>query len=269
MDLREFPDLPAGAQVNQDEWDLFAERFGRAHWRGLVHGLSRMPSGPRCEACGGPFGGLGGRVMRSIGRGPSRKNPRWCAACFEEAPEGGFTATIGVLFIDVRGSTALGETLTPRELVRRLNEFYDLVTRVVVRHGLVDKLIGDEVMGIYLPPFSPGGRFIDTLVGDARELVRSIGYGSSTGPVIDVGIGIDVGPAYVGPVGEGEVKDFTAIGDVVNTASRLQAVAERGQIVMPERVARDAGLDSTLGQRVELELKGKARPLDARVLAAA
>ena len=204
--------------------------------------------------------------MRATGKGPSRKNPRWCAGCFELAPPGGFTGEVGVLFVDVRGSTAMTERTGPTEMAAILNRFYERVTRVVVRHGLIDKLIGDEVMGIYLPPFSPPDRFAQTLVSDALAVLESVGYGTDEGPVLQVGIGLDVGVAYVGHVGQGEISDFTAIGDVVNTASRLQAKAGAGEVIMPETVAEAAELDPRRGRRQEFVLKGKTRPVAARVM---
>src|SRR6476619_5302396 len=155
--------------------------------------------------------------MRMIGRGPSRKNPHWCNSCFEKAPGRGFVGTVGILFADVRGSTQLGERMQPEELTALMNEFYDRATRVIVQNGIVDKLIGDEVMGVYLPFLAPQGRLFDALLTDASKLLVSIGYGSDGGPLIDVGVGVDVGTAYVGNVGGQDVSDFTAIGDVVNT----------------------------------------------------
>jgi adenylate cyclase len=89
--------------------------------------------------------------------------------------------------------------------------------------------------------------------------------GSPDGPQLQVGIGLDVGSAYVGIVGEGEVRDFTAIGEVVNTASRLQNVAAGGEIVMSETVARIAGVNNS--EVVTLSLKGKAEPVKARRIA--
>ena len=76
--------------------------------------------------------------------------------------------------------------------------------------------------------------------------------------------GLDIGPAYVGMVGEGDVRDFTAIGDVVNTASRLQGVAQGGQIVMSEAIAREADVPD--GTATVLDLKGKAKPVPACVV---
>lgn len=251
---------PDGAQVNQEEWDQFIDYVGHAHIRGTKRLLTRLPSPPRCLACGGPFGGVGAHVMKALGRGgPSRKNPNWCAGCFEDAPAGGFVGTVGVLFADVRGSTTLGEQISPQELADRYNRFYELSTRAIIRHGLIDKLIGDEVMGLYLPQLCDG-RLADALVDDAFSILRSLGYPDD--PILTVGVGIGIGEAYVGHVGTEEVSDFTAIGDVVNTVARLQGQADGGQIVMPQPVAELAGVRGTADS---LTLRGKAQPVPVRV----
>lgn len=264
MSPRRTPPRPEGAQTSEEEWARFYEYFGHAKIRRIVRIVSHLPSPPRCEACGNPFGGPGGWLMRRLGKGPSRKNPRWCDICFEEAPEGGITLTIGVLFADVRNSTAIAEGIAPKEMVNRLNRFYADLTQVIVQHGIVDKLIGDEVMGLYFGPLSKDGRYVDSMVADARRILEAVGYGSSKGPRLEVGIGLDIGPAYVGIVGDGEIRDFTAIGDVVNTASRLQSVAQSGQIVMSEAVARLADVPD--GAMTTLDLKGKAEPVPACVV---
>jgi adenylate cyclase len=256
------PPRPEGAQTDDESWARFFGYFGHAKVRRGVRVLSRLPSAPRCEACGNPFGGFGGWLMRRAGKSPSRKNPRWCQLCFEKAPTGGVTLPIGVLFADVRNSTALAETLPPDKMVATLNRFYSRLTQVIVQHGIVDKLIGDEVMGLYFAPLSRDGRYVDSMVSDAKTILRARGDGGTEGSQLEVGIGLDVGPAYVGIVGEGEIRDFTAIGDVVNTAARLQSVAAGGEIVMSETVARIAGVDE--GETVTLSLKGKSKPFAAR-----
>ena len=78
------------------------------------------------------------------------------------------------------------------------------------------------------------------MVADARALLAAAGYAQGQ-PWVELGIGLDFGTAFVGNVGSGEVKDFTAIGDVVNTAARLQAAAAGGEIVMSQRVHDRAG----------------------------
>jgi len=256
------PPRPEGAQADAEEWARFFDYFGHATVRRGIQVISRLPSAPRCEACGNPFAGFGGWLMRRVGKSPSRKNPRWCQACFEKSPTGGVTLPIGVLFADVRNSTALAETLPPDKMVAALNRFYSKLTQVIVQHGIVDKLIGDEVMGLYFAPLTRDGRYVDSMVSDAKTILRAQGESSPEGPRLDVGIGLDTGPAYVGIVGEGEIRDFTAIGDVVNTAARLQSVAAGGEIVMSEAVARIAAVDE--GEAVTLRLKGKAEPVSAR-----
>jgi adenylate cyclase len=258
------PPMPDGAEVNQAEWEHFFEFFGHALPRRGVRLVSHLPSAPRCEACGNPFGGWGGALMRRVGKGPSRKNPRWCDVCFEKAPDGGATLQIGVLFADVRGSTALAESTTPESFASTINQFYADVTQVVVRHGIVDKLIGDEVMGLYFPPLTADGRYVDAMVSDAREILQVVRSRRSQSPLLEVGIGLDIGPAFVGMVGEGEVRDFTAIGDVVNTAARLQEVAKGDQIVMSAEVAATA--DVRDGESIQLTLKGKSEPVPARIV---
>lgn len=186
------PPRPEGAQADADEWARFFEYFGHARVRRGIRMLSRLPSSPRCEACGSPYTGVGGWLMRRVGKNPSRKNPRWCEACFEKSPTGGVTLQIGVLFADVRNSTALAETLPPGEMVAILNRFYSKLTQVIVQHGIVDKLIGDAVMGLYFAPLTSDGRYVDSMVGDARAILRAQGYGTRAGPQLEVGIGLDV-----------------------------------------------------------------------------
>lgn len=259
------PPLPVDAQVNQDEWEAFFRTFGHRTYRRVVRAVSRLPRDPRCEACGSPFAGWGGTVMRSIGKAPSRKNPRWCRRCFEMAPAGGAVLRIGVLFADVRGFTAMGEREAPAALAARMNRFYGDATRLIVRHGLVDKLIGDEIMGLYVPVLAPEGRFVDAMVADARQLLEVVGSGEDAEAAgLAVGVGLDVGDAWVGVVGEGEVRDFTAIGDPVNVAARLQAKAAAGQIVMSAAVAEAAGVTDGVSRR--LALRGRTEPVSVRVV---
>jgi adenylate cyclase len=129
--------------------------------------------------------------MRRMGKSPSRKNPRWCEVCFEAAPQGDVTLTVGVLFADVRNSTALGETLPPHEMAGRLNRFYSELTQVIVQHGIVDKLIGDAVMGLYFAPLIGNGRYVDAMVSDARAILRAQGDVAPKGAQLKVGIGLD------------------------------------------------------------------------------
>jgi adenylate cyclase len=218
-----------------------------------------IPRAPRCKLCNIPFAGLG-RIFRLAGFAPSRKNPNMCNACFEKAPVGGSEAEIGVLFADVRGYTSLVETSSPEAAAELLKPFYRSARDVLLRHdAVIDKLVGDEVMALFIPLFMQRDPIAEMVKG-ALELLEQVRS------ALPIGAGADFGAAFVGNVGEEDVKDFTALGDVVNTAARLQAQAEPGELLVSERVfeaVRERFPDSA--QR-DLELKGKAGPVAAYVI---
>lgn len=228
------------------------------------HLMRALPHGPRCKLCNAPFSGVGRLLLRPTPYKPSRLNPNLCDACFTKLPLGGAEMEIGVLFADVRGFTALTENLSPAEAERRLARFYRLATDAVVGHdGLVDKLVGDEVMALFLPAIVEG-ETCAAMVAAGEELLRGLAEEEEPLPV---GIGIDIGQAFVGNVGPTELaKDFTAIGDVVNTASRLQGSAGPGELVLSERVWSSVADRFPDARRVELELKGKRAPVPAHVV---
>jgi adenylate cyclase len=228
--------------------------------------MRKLPSDPRCKLCNAPFTGAG-KMLKPFGFGPSRKNPNLCKACFEHAPLGGVEAEIGILFADVRGFTALAETLSPEEVSRLLKRFYEAATAALLRrNALIDKMVGDEVMALFLPPLMEEPIF-DAMVSAGEELLHSAGYGGTEEPWLPLGVGVAFGTAFVGNVGSDDVvKDFTALGDVVNTASRLQGCAGPGQMVLSERVYEAVAGRYPAAEAIELELKGKSEPVPARVI---
>jgi adenylate cyclase len=158
---------------------------------------------------------------------------------------------VGVLFADVRGFTTLAERTDPRGMTALLNRFYDAAVEVLCRHAIIDKLVGDQVMALYLPQVL-GDDAVEHMVADAQQLLARMP------PELELGVGLDYGPAFVGNVGSGEVKDFTAIGDVVNTAARLQAAAASGEIVVSSRVIEAAAINTREAEARSLSLKGKS-----------
>jgi adenylate cyclase len=201
--------------------------------------------------------------MSRAGFAPSRKNPRLCSKCFEKAPMGGVEMDVGILFADVRGFTSLAEHQSPDAVAALLNRFYATAVDVLCEHAIIDKLVGDQVMALYLPRIFPGVP-AQNMVVDAHELLVAAGYRDKQ-PWVELGIGLDFGSAFVGNVGSGGVKDFTAIGDVVNTAARLQAAAASGEIVMSSRVHDRAGGQARGAETRTLALKGKSQPEVAMV----
>src|SRR3954467_14078596 len=246
---------------------LFFERMNRHLPRTFRWTMRHLPSDPRCRLCKAPYGGVGGRVMRRFGFGPSRKNPTLCNTCFEVAPMGGIEMEIGVLFADVRGFTSMSESMEPKAVAELLNRFYECATAILSRSAIIDKLVGDEVMALYLPQLFRDDEWEDAMLRDARDLLGAVGFGSGDEePWLRLGVGLDVGRAFVGNVGSGEVKDFTALGDVVNTASRLQSAALAGQIVISERLGARLWGGLVAAVTSSLELKGKREREPVRVL---
>ena len=266
--LRREAGRKAGEPLSPQDWEV-AWRMHEQGFGGVVAAAFRaLPSSPRCGVCGAPFAGLGRWIAGPLGYRPSRKNPTVCGMCVEFSPPGGMTQFVGVLFADLRGFTARFDGADPQEVSLLLRRFYRCAEDVLFPDAVIDKLIGDEVMALYLPDLKKDMTREDVpavMLDHARALLHSVGYGSGSAPFVEMGIGIDVGEAFVGNIGQRALYDFTAVGDVVNTASRLQGQAAGGEIVLSQRVA--DGLPSTVGVRVELELKGKREPQTAYRLA--
>lgn len=251
-----------GEPLSSEDWAAYFAMASDPTGRIASRMLRSLPSSPRCGICGAPFSGFGARLVRPLGFRPSRKSPHFCAVCVESAPPGGMTTEAGVLFADIRGFTRLSEQRKPEEVSALLRRFYKSAEHVLFPEAIIDKLIGDEVMALYLPMYGQFEEAAPVMLRHARELLSALGYGSEEGPIAEVGIGLDYGEAFVGNVGQGSLNDFTAIGDVVNVASRLQGQAKGGEIVASARLVERLD-EPPPGQPIELELKGKAEPVSA------
>lgn len=252
--------------LSPEDWAAFFEMTTAKAERGISRVMRALPSSPRCGMCGAPFAGFGSRLIRPLGYRPSRKSPNLCAVCVEAAPPGGMTTNTGVLFADLRGFTRMSERSSPEAMSALLRRFYACAEDVLFPEAIIDKLIGDEVMALYLPMFGGFEEAAPVMLEHARELLRAVGYGGEEPPFAELGVGLDYGEAFVGNVGRSSLTDFTAIGDVVNVASRLQGEAKGGEIVASARLVER--LAEIPGERLELELKGKADPVLAYRIAA-
>jgi adenylate cyclase len=208
-------------------------------------------------------------LLRLIGRRSYRKNPNFCNWCMwlGQVYPGGAEIELSFLFVDVRGSTHLSETMTAAEYSQVMNQFYDAATKVLISSdAFVDKLVGDEVIGLFIPGYA-GRRHARKALVAAQRLGRAMGYGSADGPWLPIGIGVHTGVAYVGTVrgAEGAVSDFTALGENVNVAARLATLAKPGEALISEPSYVAAALKFDFERR-QLEIKGIAEPLDVRVM---
>ena len=218
-----------------------------------------LPSDPRCKLCQNPFGGVGGKLFSVVGRKPSRKNPNLCQYCFDHLPPGGIEIDIGVLFADIRNSTSMGETSTASEFAEQLNRFYAIATEVLVRHdGLIDKLIGDEVMGLFVAGLA-GPDYRSKAARAAIDLAAATSE-------LPVGVAANAGVAFVGNVGSGTVLDFTALGDAVNVGARLQSFASPGQVVLSSDLYDLIAPAHPAARTDVLQVKGRTEPVEVAVL---
>lgn len=221
----------------------------------------RLPSEPRCKLCQNPFGGVAGKVIGILGRKPSRKNPNICQFCFDHLPPGGIELDIGVVFADIRSSTQLGERSNATAFAERLNEFYAAATKVLINNdGLVDKLIGDEVMGLFVQGVA-GADYRRKAALAAVELASKV-------TALPVGVAVNAGVAFVGNVGSGTVLDFTALGDAINVGARLQAHASPGEVVLAAALYPLVEEEHPGGRPDRVEIRGRTEPVDIVVLAA-
>lgn len=176
---------------------------------------------------------------------------------------GGQKKDIAVLFVDIRGFTPLSESLPPEQVVEVLNRYLALTTEAVFANdGMVDKFIGDATMAVYNAPldqedyvFKAVKTGLDMVKG-ARLLEKELK--KITDRSVDFGIGVNCGEAVVGNIGTGQRMEYTAIGDTVNTAARLESQAKAGEVLISTPVyerLKDRIEVTCLGTR---KLKGKA-----------
>ncbi len=178
------------------------------------------------------------------------------------APPGGETRILSVIFVDIRGFTALAEQLQPADVAAQLNRFYELASKAIFRHdGTLDKLVGDQVMGFFGAPIGRGDH-AQRAVATAREIMRE-NMATASVDRLGIGIGIATGETFVGNVGGGEVTDYTVLGDTVNVAARLQGEAVSGEILIAEETYAHVASQFPYATRYEFVLKGKSEPVIA------
>lgn len=182
----------------------------------------------------------------------------------DAAALGGKLYDIAVLFVDIRGFTTMSEILEPTEVVQILNRYLELTSRCIFNNnGTLDKFVGDCTMAFWgapLPQEDSIYKAVKTafdMIEQSKELQKELE--EKFGRTVSFGVGVHYGPAVVGNIGASNRMDYTAIGDTVNTAARLEANAPGGCVYVSRAVAN--ALEgrvrfTSLGDSIKL--KGKA-----------
>lgn len=177
-------------------------------------------------------------------------------------PLEGESRNVTLLFSDVRNFSMLTDRMPPKEIVKLINIYLDLQSTIIETNlGVVDKFMGDQVMAIF-----EGKDQVDNAIKSAVEIQRAIGQlnekrrklGVTT---LTVGIGVDVGSAVLGNMGSKNRMDYTVIGDVVNLAARLCALAKPGQIIAPIEIAQKLHRSYSTRQLEPVLVKGRSKPV--------
>ena len=181
---------------------------------------------------------------------------------------GGEKRIITVLFSDIRGFTTLSEGLKPEDLVNLLNKFLTPMTQIILKNGgMLDKYIGDAIMAVFNAPVDID-RHADRACRSALEMVKALDGINTTfkdtyGVKLDIGIGINTGEAVVGNMGSDQRFDYTAIGDTVNLASRLEGLNKlyHTRIIISENTKRDLTEEFLTRTLDVVVVKGKKEPV--------
>lgn len=174
---------------------------------------------------------------------------------------------IAVLFVDIRGFTSMSESLEPEQVVSILNEYFSVVySSIIAWNGTLDKFIGDAAMAVFNAP-NDVEDYVFNAVCAADDIQKNFEplrekFMSEYGKEVHLGIGINSGAAIVGNIGCMGRFDYTAIGDTVNTASRLESKALPGQILISETVYAEVKSRVSVDRVGALSLKGKAKAVE-------
>ncbi|HXV49938.1 MAG TPA: adenylate/guanylate cyclase domain-containing protein [Candidatus Binatia bacterium] len=217
----------------------------------------------QCRICGTILSGAMSAIYRTFGIRRSPRNPNICTRCSTHVEEGRLVE-LTVLFADLSSFTELTHDLGAEKTHEVVDAFLRMATQVLVKHGaFIDKYVGDAVMALFNVPI----RYDDharRAVAAATELGGGLkALGASFGLDLQASVGIATGHARVGRLGSDDSKDYTAIGDAVNLAARLQSKAGAGEILISaESYAKHPG-DFPEAKAERALLKGFREPVQA------
>lgn len=239
----------------QDPWEALSRMTRR---------YAQVGSATRCKVCGLSIRGPLGWLNRSLwGVMPLSKHPDLCNVC----RVGERVLEVTVLFADARGFTAFAEGRPADEVAAVMNKMFDgCITTLLEHDAIVDKLMGDAVMAVFGAPILREDHARQAVAAAVAIQRKAAQLFPADWEGACVRIGLNAGTAFVGHVGSGDIKDYTAVGDTVNVAQRLQTEAEPGEILLSASVygsIRDSYPDL---ERRLLHVKGRDEPVTAYAL---
>jgi len=181
-----------------------------------------------------------------------------------EQSNSGIKKNITVMFADIRGFTAMSENMDPKDISKLLNEYFNKMTAIIFKNGgTIDKFIGDAIMVLFGAPIEIEDapyKAVKTAMEMMEELKKMrLKWSEKADQTLEIGIGINAGEAFIGNLGTERHKEYSALGDTVNTAARLESQAKKGQILISESVLKSVG-DRIKYRRLEpIILRGKSR----------
>jgi adenylate cyclase len=180
--------------------------------------------------------------------------------------KGGQLKTLTVMFTDIRGFTSLSESKPPQEIIKMLNEYFEVVVDVVFEFdGTMDKYIGDSVMALWGAPVDDpehAAKAVQAAIQIQKAMVRFNELRQLDGlEAIHTGIGIDTGEIVAGYIGSSKTMAYTVVGDSANQASRLCSVAKGGEILISDTTFQACNGSVAALQKSPLTLKGISRPV--------
>lgn len=173
------------------------------------------------------------------------------------------TLEASIAFIDICGFTSISENETPDNVVKLLNSYFDLMVKEIIKQeGYIDKFIGDAIMAVFRGDYHLD-RAIDACLAVRSEIERLPVFSENVSYKPNVSIGINSGEVISGNIGSASLRrlDYTVIGDVVNTAQRLQSAARQGQIVICDEAYQRIKHSFKCLQIGEITLKNKQKPV--------
>jgi len=200
----------------------------------------------------------------------SRFLPEYVVKQMLENPEsfklGGVNQTITILFADIRGFTRISEHAPPEKIVSLLNRYFSAMTDIIFAHGgTLDKYLGDGLMALFGAPTTTPEDASNALNAAVAMQRRILGINQELRdeglPEIGVGMGLHTGEVIVGYIGSERRSEYTAIGDTVNTSSRLESNAHGGEILISDATAKAARSRYKLQPREPITVKNREQPV--------